>query len=224
MPAPADLPLSPAPKTPAEEEAALAAEIEKRAADARLKRGQESALRGGTDGDGDYVTDETPEDGGERRGFWSRLFRRGQDEDKVAEFYGEPEAGGEMDEDETEDYAVPVSTPSTTGENDFFLKSSDDLETGTDDAYGDPDPETEDEEFEDEAPVSAPPRRVASVEVPLTSGRDDRGPVVITREVQVPITLGPEDVLRGARLRLVLEIQVEAAGSDEDSDRQSRVA
>ncbi len=54
--------------------------------------------------------------------------------------------------------------------------------------------------------------RLAPVELPAVGGSGDASPVFIERRIQVPITLGPEEMVRGARLRLVLEIQVEASG------------
>jgi len=62
-------------------------------------------------------------------------------------------------------------------------------------------------------------KELAPVEIPAVGGSGDFAPVTIERRIQVPITLGPDEVMRGARLRLVLEIKVEAA-----TERDSKVA
>ncbi len=71
------------------------------------------------------------------------------------------------------------------------------------------------------ASTAEPPeeKELAPVEIPLVGGSGDFAPVTIERRIQVPITLGPDEVMRGARLRLVLEIKVEAA-----TEKNSRVA
>ena len=46
--------------------------------------------------------------------------------------------------------------------------------------------------------------------IPPVGGSKDTTPVFIEKRIQVPVTLGPEEMVRGARLRLVLEIEVEA--------------
>jgi hypothetical protein len=66
-------------------------------------------------------------------------------------------------------------------------------------------------------PAAPPEPRVASVALSPVGGAGAVEPVVIEKRVSVPITLGPEEVLRGARLRLVLEIQVDAASSEKTS-------
>ncbi len=62
------------------------------------------------------------------------------------------------------------------------------------------------------APVSGVQVETPAVEIPVVGGAGSFAPVTIERRIQVPITLGPEEVMRGARLRLVLEIKVEVAG------------
>jgi hypothetical protein len=62
-------------------------------------------------------------------------------------------------------------------------------------------------------------QELAPVEIPAVGGSGDFAPVTIERRIQVPITLGPDEVLRGARLRIVLEIKVEAA-----TEKNSKVA
>ena len=57
------------------------------------------------------------------------------------------------------------------------------------------------------APVET---KVAEVSIPPVGGSKDTTPVFIEKRIQVPVTLGPEEMVRGARLRLVLEIEVEA--------------
>jgi len=75
----------------------------------------------------------------------------------------------------------------------------------------------------EEPPVPAD-TRMAEVTVDLSDQEEEGGggPVFITKKVQVPVTLGPEDLVRGANLRLVLEIRVDGSGSREDGE--SRVA
>jgi signal recognition particle receptor subunit beta len=74
---------------------------------------------------------------------------------------------------------------------------------------------------QDSIPSTAPvlERELAPVEIPAVGGSGDFAPVTIERRIQVPITLGPDEVMRGARLRLVLEIKVEAA-----TEKNSKVA
>lgn len=70
-------------------------------------------------------------------------------------------------------------------------------------------------------PTQAPTLQaeLAPVEIPAVGGSGDFTPVTIERRIQVPVTLGPDEVMRGARLRLVLEIKVEAA-----AEKNSKVA
>ncbi len=72
---------------------------------------------------------------------------------------------------------------------------------------------------EEEGLEAIPSARLATVTLPAVGGSGSSSPVFIERRIQVPITLGPEEMVRGARLRLVLEIQVEASES-----KDSRVA
>ena len=60
---------------------------------------------------------------------------------------------------------------------------------------------------------------LAPVEIPAVGGSGDTSPVFIERRIQVPITLGPDEIVRGAKLRLVLEIRVDPA-----QKRDSKVA
>ncbi len=60
---------------------------------------------------------------------------------------------------------------------------------------------------------------LAPVEIPAVGGSGDASPVFIERRIQVPITLGPDEIVRGAKLRLVLEIRVDPA-----EKRNSKVA
>jgi hypothetical protein len=66
--------------------------------------------------------------------------------------------------------------------------------------------------------------RVASVDIPSVAANGQDNPVVIERRVQIPITLGPEEVLRGARLRLVMEIRVAASQPAPGQGDVSKVA
>ena len=76
----------------------------------------------------------------------------------------------------------------------------------------------------DDAPVFSREAKLSGIRV-SAGGSEDVGPVVIQRQIQVPITLGKEELLRGATLRLTLEIQVEAEESEgASSDRDSQVA
>jgi hypothetical protein len=65
--------------------------------------------------------------------------------------------------------------------------------------------------------------RLAAIPVP-TASSEDAGPVLIQRQIQVPVTLGREEIVRGAKLRLTLEIRVEAASDIDAPDEDSRVA
>jgi hypothetical protein len=67
------------------------------------------------------------------------------------------------------------------------------------------------------APSPAQEPHVSSVSLSPVGGSGATEPVVIEKRVTVPITLGPEEVLRGARLRLVLEVQVDAAAVEKTS-------
>ncbi len=60
--------------------------------------------------------------------------------------------------------------------------------------------------------------RVAEVKIPAVAGSGETTPVFIEKRIQVPVTLGPEEIVRGATLRLVLEIQVEASRDTDDSE------
>jgi hypothetical protein len=60
------------------------------------------------------------------------------------------------------------------------------------------------------------PTYVSRTPVSLPIGRGTGEPVVIERKLRIPITLGPEEIARGARLRLVLEVQVESSGSESE--------
>ena len=62
--------------------------------------------------------------------------------------------------------------------------------------------------------VPAPASGLARVEIPA-AGISTEGPVFIEKRIQVPVTLSPEDITRGATLRLVLEVKVEAGESSE---------
>jgi len=53
--------------------------------------------------------------------------------------------------------------------------------------------------------------KLAPVELPPVGGSGETSPVFIERRIQVPVTLGPDEMVRGAKLRLVLEIRVEPA-------------
>jgi signal recognition particle receptor subunit beta len=53
--------------------------------------------------------------------------------------------------------------------------------------------------------------QLAPVELPQVGGSGDTSPVFIERRIQVPVTLGPDEMIRGAKLRVVLEIKVEPA-------------
>ena len=69
--------------------------------------------------------------------------------------------------------------------------------------------------------------RLAEVKkaVPDPEAAGESGPVFITRRLQVPITLGPEEILRGAKLRLELEIEVQTGEAKKpEEDDQSQVA
>jgi len=195
--------------SPAEEEAALAAEIQKRAE----ARGRSFD---GEDGDVDVETSKP------KKGFWSRIFRR-QSEDQVTDFYSEPEGLPELGEDRIEapEPRFQEPEPETAGEDNEEPQPSfqlDDADTGEEAPAGGSFLDLQDEP-EPEAPVPpalsepAPAARPAPVEIPVARGAGDGTPVLIERRVQIPITLGAEEIMRGARLRLVLEIEVEASES-----------
>jgi hypothetical protein len=76
----------------------------------------------------------------------------------------------------------------------------------------------------DDAPILSQEAKLSGIEVSACGNRDV-GPVVIQRQIQVPITLGREELIRGATLRLTLDIRVEADESEETaSTRDSQVA
>jgi signal recognition particle receptor subunit beta len=77
-----------------------------------------------------------------------------------------------------------------------------------------------DRKDEEPAPTASYPRhaRVSEVKIPAVAGSGETSPVFIEKRIQVPITLGPEEIVRGATLRLVLEIQVEASADKEEAD------
>lgn len=84
-------------------------------------------------------------------------------------------------------------------------------------------PEVPDEAEPVETSAMGEESKLSAIEVSL-SGSKDVGPAVIQRQIQVPITLGREDMLRGATLKLTLEIQVEASDSESGASDDSRVA
>lgn len=174
----------------AAEEAALAAAIQKRSA-AKTTPGE------------DEEDIELPV--GEKKGFWGRLFKR---KNKFESVEAWEEHDDESDEEEP---ALEEVAPAAEPVPEPVMEST---------------PEPPVVEAPDPEPVvpasvtETPETRLAEVELPASLGSEALSPVVITRQIQVPISLNAEEIRRGAKLRLVLEIQIipsEGTGTDEGS-------
>jgi signal recognition particle receptor subunit beta len=205
----------------AAEEAALAEAIKKR-----------SAAK--APDDEDEIEDEEDvaiPDSGKKKGFWGRLFKRKKKYESVEEW---EEHDGEAHEDEEpaaepayEAPPVPVAEPAI--EPVYEATPDPVIETAPEPvlepaAYEAPDPEPvasapvaetpetpETQYTEVEVPGSLtenPETRLAEVEIPSSLGSEDLSPVIITRQIQVPISLNAEEIRRGAKLRLALEIEI----------------
>ena len=174
----------------AAEEAALAAAIQKRSA-AKVTDGE----------DEDDIEMPLPE---KKKGFWGRLFKRKNKFESVEDW--EEHDGESYEEEPALEEPAPAAEPVPAP----TMESA---------------PEPPVVEAPDPEPVVAsvtetPETRLAEVELPPSLGSEALSPVVITRQIQVPISLNAEEIRRGAKLRLVLEIQIipsEGTGTDEGS-------
>jgi hypothetical protein len=153
----------------AAEEAALAAEIQKRSAE----RATDSAPQ----------LEEPETKGMKKRGFFGRIFKR-KGKEPALDYLTD------SDEEMPLEAPEPVMEPAVADKSEFDGLQDSEIESPAEEGV-----ET----------------RLAEVEVAAGDDSSDGSPIVISRRLQVPITLGPEEIMRGAKLRLELEIKIQAS-------------
>jgi signal recognition particle receptor subunit beta len=187
----------------AAEDAALEAEISKRSAGLRQKRTVEL---------GDE--DETDEAATQQPGFWGRLFRRKTKMPSVPpqELLDEGFEPSAFEDSESALAPEGAPEPEPLAEEQFGEKTPElpsplPVESHDNDESADIDLAEL-----DVAPLGA---TGATDAIDDTTDADTAidSPVLISRRVEVPITLTPEEIVRGAKLRLVMEITVQAPES-----------